>query len=131
MKTRREALVEQGLAKAGRGKFSKDALAWLDAQRAKGVKFSDDDGPVKPVKPTGPVESKPEAPKVIDPRLTPVIFPEDYRFPENLYRAVAWVDGKKVVHGMREACNTCGYSLTNHICELPVVHGVAVKIERV
>lgn len=129
MQTRREALVAQGLAKPGRGKFSKDALAWLETQRAQGVKFSDDDAPVKPVKPTGDDKPAPE-PKPKDPRDTPVLFPDEYRFPENLYQAVRF-DGKtRIVYSMREACNTCSYSLTNHLCETPKVHGFAVTIEK-
>jgi hypothetical protein len=130
--TRRAALVEAGLAKPGRGKFSKDANAWLDAQRANGVKFSDDDGPVKPavVSPTddtGPDSPAPKIPAGNSLYLTP----DEYRFPEKEYRAVAKVGGKTVEYGMRECCNLCRVSLVNHACNEPTIHGnIAVTIER-
>lgn len=52
MATRREFLVEQGLAKPGRGKFSFEAHAALADARAKGVVFDDD--------PTATVPTTPE-----------------------------------------------------------------------
>lgn len=126
MKTKREALAEQGLAIAGaRGKFSKAANAWLDAQRAAGVKFSDDD---KPVKSTGP---KPEpVAKTVTPGDSPYISPSDYRFPEDTYDAFYRKNGKKVRVSLRECCNTCRVSLVNHGCDSPTIHGsISVTIE--
>ncbi len=126
MKTRREALVEAGLAKPGRGKFSSAAKEWLDAQRVKGVKFSDDDAPVKSApKPTGePVE------KVVksNPGDTPWIDPKDYRFPEAEYKLVV-PKGTPAV-GMRNVCDNCNLSFVNHACNSPEVFGIIVKIER-
>lgn len=133
MTTRRDALVAAGLAKPGRGKFSKDALAWLDAERAKGVKFSDDDGAPSRVVAEKPStqEAEPTRRKNEPIPAGSYLFPSDYRFPESEYRAFARIDGKKVEIGMRECCNTCKVSLVNHGCLSPTVHdSIAVKIER-
>jgi hypothetical protein len=121
-------LVSAGLAKPGRGKFSTAAKAWLDAQRAAGVKFSDDDGPVKVV---STKKSDNPAPKVESAGMADYLFQSDYRFPEDEYRAFQRVNGKKVFHGMREVCNNCRVSLVNHGCDAPTIHGnIAVVIER-
>lgn len=42
MATRREFLVEKGLALPGRGKFRKEAVDALDRARAEGVVFDDE-----------------------------------------------------------------------------------------
>lgn len=133
MQTRREYLVGLGLAKAGRGKFSKDALAALDAARAKGVKFSDDDAPAKPVKAKAEIRTdEPKAEPVKDARDTPYMAPDEYRFPEGEYRAVSWENGKRKVWSLRECCNVCRVSLVNHSCDHPTILGnIVVKIEKV
>lgn len=130
MNTRREAPIAAGLAKPGRGKFSGEANAWLDAQRAAGVKFSDDGMVVKNTI-SKPAKDKDAKSAPVRPEDTSYIAPEDYRFPESEYRAVATIDGKRVHYGMREACNNCGYSLLNHPCNDPMVHGRVVVIEQV
>ena len=136
MTTRRDALVAAGLAKPGRGKFSTEANAWLDAQRAAGVTFSDDNAPVKPVKSrvVKSVTEKSEKPVVKTENgvgYPDYIFPSDYRFPEEDYRAFKRVNGKKVSVGMREVCNNCRVSLVNHGCDSPTIHGsISVTIER-
>ena len=132
MPTRRDALVAAGLAKPGRGKFSKDALAWLDAERAKGVKFSDDDGAPSRVSTKKPSQSEtPKPAKVEGIGYPDYLFPSDFRYPETEYRAIARINGKKVEYGMREACNNCRVSLVNHGCDAPTIHGnIAVSIER-
>lgn len=127
MQTRREYLADLGLAKIGRGKFSTAAKAQLDKARSEGIKFSDE-VVTEVVKPTGEKTTEVKTkPKGAD--FTPWVSPDDYRFPEAEYRAVAWVAGKRVVYGMREACNNCGASLTNHICNTPSVLGHPVTIE--
>lgn len=127
MKTKREALAEQGLAIAGaRGKFSTAANAWLDEQRAKGVKFSDDNGPVKP---TGP-KSAPVEKKVV-PGDSEYVTASDYRFPIDEYRAFYMEDGKRVyLASMKEVCD-CRYSFCNHPCDEPAKYGKVVTIEKV
>src|SRR5689334_18523445 len=102
MQTKREYLVGLGLAKPGRGKFSKVANAALDKARSEGVKFSDDDQAprVRPLPTTGSDSDAQVEPvvKKVDPRDTPWIAPSDYRFPEAEYEAVATVEGKRVVY---------------------------------
>lgn len=136
MQTKREYLVGLGLAKPGRGKFSNDAKKALAEAEAKGVKFSDvvTKIPTGKSEPTGNATGKSAAGQIApksDPTTTPYLTPDDYRFPEAEYRAVAWDGGKKVVYSLRECCNTCRVSLVNHMCESPTIHnGVTVKIER-
>lgn len=125
----REYLVSKGLAKPGRGKFSNDAKAALQAAMSSGMSFDD-------YKPTGRVVTAPK-PKV-EVERTPrqknedstYLSPADFRFPEAEYHAVYFEDGKRKVVGMREVCSECGYSLTNHGCNAPTIFGgIAVKIE--
>lgn len=121
LETRRDYLVRLGLAKPGRGKFSnvaKDALAKADES---GVEFLD--GPSPKGNGSGPILST--APKADKPEpVTPVnslyVSPSDFRYPEAEYKAVG-TDGK--TYGMRECCNTCRVSLTNHACNTPTIHG--------
>lgn len=126
MQTRREALVAAGLAKPGRGKFSTAAKAWLDEQRANGVKFSDDELPARPVVKREPKQTKTESIGIPD-----YIFPSDYRYPENEYRVVVPKEWRKLV-SLRSVCDNCQVSLLNHACNTPVVYGsIPVTIERV
>ena len=133
LQTRREYLGDQGLAKPGRGKFSNDGKAALAKADAEGYAFLDGPSPTRPrltdtIKSTvGLAQSEPVVKKV-DPRDTPWIAPEDYRFPEAEHEAVGQVDGKRVVYSMRECCGNCRVSLLNHSCDQPTVYGLPVKI---
>jgi hypothetical protein len=129
MQTRRDYAASLGLAKAGaRGKFSNEAKAAIAKAEAEGVKFSDSTG--NPVKPVAGGQKEESAPVKTDPRDSLYCSPSDFRFPEEEYRAIASIGGKRVVHSMRECCNLCGVSLTNHACNTPSVHGIPVVIER-
>lgn len=125
----REYLVSKGLAKPGRGKFSNDAKAELQRAMSSGMTFDD-------YKPTGRVVTvRPKVEVVKTPKEKAMeseyISPSDYRFPESEYQAIGRVDGVKHVWSMREVCSNCGYSLTNHGCNAPMVFGgIAVQIER-
>jgi hypothetical protein len=44
MPTKREYLVSKGLAKAGRGRFKREAVAELERARQSGITFDDEDG---------------------------------------------------------------------------------------
>jgi len=118
MQTKREYLVTLGLAKPGRGKFSNDAKAALAKAEGEGVKFKDvtPGAPVRTASPTGETKA-PEPAKAAD---SLYVCPSDFRFPEAEYKAVG-SDGK--TYGMRECCNTCRVSLTNHFCDSPTIHG--------
>lgn len=128
MKTRREYLAERGLAIAGaRGKFSNAAKAELARAEAAGMKF-------KEVTPNKPVparsaagKSEPTAPVPQKATESPYLFPSDFRFPEGEYIAKG-TNGK--TYSMRECCNTCKVSLTNHMCDKPSVLGETVTIVR-
>lgn len=124
MQTKREWLAGQGLAKMGRGKFSNDAKAALAKAEAGGMKFSDS---------TGPVSSTPKAGKVVKDKPQPsgdtlYVSPTDFRYSEDEWVAV---DAKGGKYSMRECCNTCKVSLTNHGCDNPSVYNnITVKIVR-
>lgn len=129
MQTKREYAASLGLAIAGaRGKFSKAAVEAIAKAEAEGMKFADSStGASKPA-----VVGKTKVERSADTGVnSPYIQPSDFRFPESEYRAVGFVDGKRVVYGMRECCNTCRVSLVNHMCNAPSVYNnVAVVIER-
>jgi hypothetical protein len=131
MQTRREYLVGLGLAKEGRGKFSTAAKEALDKAIAEGVVFADTVAPTEksvPAKPTGNSEKTEVVGKTAPPVFTPYLSPSEFRFPEAEYVAVD-ASGKK--YGMRECCNLCRVSLTNHMCETPSILGnIAVTIRR-
>jgi len=127
MQTKRDYLVGLGLAKPGRGKFSNAAKEAIAKAEAEGMTFAD----TAPSKPAAPVVGKPETPKVVPAGDSLYLSPSDFRFPEDEYRAVAHIDGKRKVFTMRECCNTCRVSLTNHACNAPSILGnIAVAIER-
>lgn len=130
MQSKRDYLVSLGLAKPGRGKFSNAAKEVLAKAEAEGMKFADMTPPKKPrpETPTGKTETGNPV-RETSPGESPYIFPSDFRFPEAEYKAVG-ADGK--TYSMRECCNTCRVSLTNHVCETPTIHGnMTVNIRRV
>lgn len=125
----RDYLASKGLAIAGaRGKFSNAAKAELDRVMGEGMKFSDwpkvGTAPV-PSKSGGPTKSSPVAQQ--SPGDSPYLYPSDFRFPEAEYIAK---DNKGNKYSMRECCNRCRVSLTNHMCDTPSVLGNPVTIER-
>ncbi len=64
MATKREYLVEKGLAKPGRGRFSVEARAALAAAEAEGVVFDEPVKPEKAVKPETDEEPAPRRPNL-------------------------------------------------------------------
>lgn len=121
MQTKRDYLVSLGLAKPGRGKFSNEAKVALAKAEADGMKFADIAPPKKPrpETPTGKTETG-NSVRETSPGDSPYIFPSDFRFSEGEYKAVG-EDGK--TYSLRECCNTCMVSLTNHACNRPTIHG--------
>lgn len=138
MQTKRDYLVGLGLAKPGRGKFSNAAKEALAKAEAEGVKFADVVTKVPTKKATGNAtenaatgESDRKTDPKPDARETPYLTPDEYRFPEGVYKGVTFRDGKKVEVSLRECCNTCRVSLVNHMCESPtILGGTVVKIVR-
>lgn len=105
--TAREFLVGQGLAKAGRGKFSNVAKEALAEAIAGGMEFSD-------------YTIKGSSAKVEETsyETAPMTWPNGTaRFKET---------GKKV--SMSSACNGCGYSLNWCECATPRVYSKVVVI---
>lgn len=134
MKTAREYLAGKGLAIAGaRGKFSKAAHAELDRALSAGMKFSDwpKSGVATPRKASNVTKNSPKVSATRNSAVghsateTEYLSPSDFRFPEDDYIAKG-ADGK--TYSMRECCNTCKVSLTNHMCNTPSVLGVTVTI---
>lgn len=125
MQTRREYLASKGLAIAGaRGKFSNAAKEELARVEAAGMKFADS----TPTKSSPVTKSATGATRAVEsPVDSPYLYPSDFRFPEDEYVAKD-ASGKK--YSMRECCNRCGVSLTNHMCNTPSVLGNPVTIER-
>lgn len=136
LETRRDWLAKQGLAIAGsRGKFSNAAKAALAKADSEGYQFLDGPSPSGPLPLKTTISKaggqKEETPVVSDVRQSLYVLPSDFRFPELEYVAVAHIDGKRKTFSMRECCNTCRVSLTNHACASPSIHGnIAVTIER-
>ena len=132
MQTKREWLAERGLAIAGaRGKFSKAANEALVKAQKEGITFAE----VNPAKPAKPAPVKNKATGAVAPKPAPVksaglvdyLMPSDFRYPEGEYKAVEVVG--KTVHSLRECCNTCRVSLTNHMCDSPTILGnIPVRI---
>ncbi len=117
-------LVEKGLAKDGRGKFSNQAKIELDNAVAAGQKFEDwpkgENAPVNKtnVAKAGKVEDSSE-------RFSDYLYPSDFAWPEGEYKAMA---GKKE-YSMREVCNNCRVSLVMCQCGSPTIHGgIVVEI---
>lgn len=132
MTTAREYLASKGLAIAGaRGKFSNAAKAELDRVLGEGMKFSDwpkaGTAPVARSTSGRPAPATRAVSNVVTPENSPYLYPSDFRFPEGEYVAKG-ADGKR--YSMRECCNTCKVSLTNHGCNTPSVHGAPVQIVR-
>ena len=130
MPTKRDWLVERGLAKPGRGKFSNAAKEALVKAKAEGVVFDDDAKPTaRPAAPKPAAEPKAEQRTGVG--LVEYLFPSDFRYPEADWQAVERRDGKRIVHSVREVCNTCRVSLTAHGCANPTILGnITVTMER-
>jgi hypothetical protein len=129
----RDWLVSKGLAKEGRGKFSNAARDALDKAVSEGMSFSDYPKGVTGRKPARKVTARKRAvaSKQVNSEertlegMAEYTFPSDFRYPEASYVAKA---GSKV-YSVREVCNTCRVSLTNHICLSPtILGGISVQI---
>jgi hypothetical protein len=124
----KEALLKDGTipVKEGKGRLSREAIErckWLVAEKGWHIEgYSVDTAAPKST--AAPVVKKEAIPGQ---RFVDYLFPSDFRFPEGEYKAVEVVSKKE--HGMRECCNLCKVSLTNHFCDNPTIHeNIAVKI---
>lgn len=130
----RDWLVARGLAKPGRGKFSGEAHKALAKAVSEGERFSDYPKDSATKIPAGSSTAKNPAKNSATKNPTKnlgmpdILLPQDFRYPEK-----GWVargaDGK--VYTVRECCNTCRVSLTNHGCDNPTIHdSLSVTMER-
>ena len=129
---RKEYAVSLGLATAGKGRMSREALAAIDKARAEGRTFDDD------------TPDAPKAPKPVKAPSRPVV--RNFTEPTRSYRTGA-VETSESVMGdvftryemtqlfkgtdsngkehkginVAQACYTCGYSLLGHTCNEPKV----------
>lgn len=132
MQSKRDYLVGLGLAKPGRGKFSNAGKQAIAEAEANGMRFSDS-VPETPavVKGSGKTTTS-HVPAPTKPGQAPFLAytcPSDFRYPEGEWQAYVTVDGKKKPVSLRECCNTCRVSLTNHGCDAPTIHDMLpVKI---
>lgn len=109
MQTRRDYLVSLGLAKAGRGKFSRDALAALDKARAGGMTFSDEEAKAVAVK----VKAAKKERKASEPEESQNNYADARLFVSSLDEEFVGEDssGKRVVVTARAACYDGRYSI--------------------
>ena len=128
---RKEYAVSLGLATAGKGRMSREALAAIDKARAAGQTFDDDD--VAP--------RTPKTPKVreVSVRATKaptharegdgIMADTSLRYPlDQKFKGVDSL-GKTHIVGGANACG-CGYSLVGHICNTPTAL-IGYPLERI
>jgi hypothetical protein len=126
---RKEYAVSLGLATAGKGRMSREALAAIDKARAEGMTFSDDDvAPRAPKAPRKAVEVTARAPKAnAHEREFGLI--DSTRYPmDQKFKGVDSL-GKTHIVGGANACG-CGYSLVGHICNTPTAL-IGYPLERI
>lgn len=98
MPTKREYLVSKNLARPGRGRFSREAVAALERARQEGVIFDDEDG-------AGSADAEPAPPsypKINDPVLRKISHVTGYT--EDGYKVQSGVCFKCSAHVSRCAC---------------------------
>lgn len=122
MPTKREYAISLGLAKDGRGRLSREAHAAIEKAISEGMTF--DDAPVvtrstvKADKPVKPREKR-------EPKTSPVdagnVATISTRYEDSQLFVGTDSEGKKHTVNARQVCMPCGYSLTSHRCNDPVV----------
>lgn len=122
MLSAKEALVRDGIIeKVGRGRISGAGHSHLHTLYSGGERFKD--WPKGEVTVSEPTADKAAEVKVVrsagtSGAKTVAELPE-YRYTEDAFQAVHFVNGKKVVRSLRSACNGCGYSLVVCWCPEP------------
>ena len=110
---RKEYAVSLGLVKAGRGRMSREALAAIDAAKAKGMVFDDDPTAPKP-------EPKPTAAPVEGEGFN-AYANAFMRYPMDQEFKATDSNGKTHKVNSRQICVPCGLSLVGHRCGAPRV----------
>jgi hypothetical protein len=107
MPTKREYLISKGLAKAGRGRFSREAVAELERARQSGTTFDDEDGGG-----SGDPEPSPSLPEY---KPAPI---KDYPVLRDLEFVEGYTEeGYKVQSGV---CFKCGLHVSRCPCKLGI-----------
>ena len=117
---RKEYAVSLGLATAGRGRMSREALEAIEKARAEGMTFDDDaPAPVKREKTVKVSEKRPVRAAVTHTRETDGVMADtSLRYPLDQQFKGTDSNGKTHIVSGKNAC-TCGYSLVGHICNEP------------
>jgi hypothetical protein len=115
----KEWLLKNGhIKEITRGRISRDNHALIEDAVRKGAQiegFSVSTAPTKDEKPAAVTK----VPMVSAEKVIYDIGPE--RYVESEWVAYIHEDGKQKEIGLRTVCNTCGASLTYHVCESPRV----------
>lgn len=101
MPTKREYLVSKGLAKPGRGRFSREAVAALERARQDGTVFDDEDGSAGP-------EEGPAPTPYIPPRI------RDYPIKRDIKRVIGYTSGGSKVSS--DICFKCSLHVKRCAC---------------
>jgi hypothetical protein len=111
MPTKREYLISKDLARPGRGRFSREAVAELESARKSGVVFSDE----------GPVLADPEASVPLPTGWSPPKPLKDYPVLRNIKSMVGYTEeGYKVESGY---CFKCSL----HVSRCPCSQGITAS----
>ena len=115
---RRSYLVTLGLAKPGRGKFSREAQEALTKARQDGMTF--DDEAVQPVKVKEPSERATKASNKIDDLRAEA----PRRFRQDEFNGTD-TNGKRIIRTFKDVCNVCRVSMGWCSCPSgPQVYGI-------
>lgn len=114
--TRKDYAVTLGLAKAGKGRMSREAHAAVDKAIAEGMTFTDV-RVSKDAAPKGPVVAKDGPQDAVENPYGDAFM----RYPMDQLFTYEDDKGKSHVVNARQACMGCGYSLVGHTCNSPVV----------
>lgn len=117
--TRKDYAVSLKLAKAGKGRMSREANAAVDKAISEGMTFNDKGSAiVKGEAPKGPVVAKDDAPKA-DAKEFNQYAPEFYRFDRDQMFWYTDDKGKRREVNGKGVCRGCGFSLIGHTCADP------------
>ena len=110
--------VKLGLAKAGKGRMSREAHAAIQKAISEGMTFEDYGTPAKSQKTVKVDKSAKDGPQdvVQNPYAEPA-----YRYPRDQKFVYVDDNGKSHEIDARQACMNCRYSLVAHQCHNPVV----------
>lgn len=132
MKSANEALLAAGMIKAiTRGRRSRANTEWLDAQVAKGTKFSDYPKGSVPV-PAKPVVEKPKSDGTSKASQGKEKVIADYVVFYDI-NTMECVEPNGTTHSLAECCNNCRVSLVQCHCGAPSIYNnipVTIRVKK-